>query len=98
VQVTLSSLNRHAVATRADVGTPKATALANHFHQIFPEVKVDACVAMYTRENEENVLGGFPCPDLVLDAIDNLDTKVLALSQLAASDVELLDLSSCQSP
>ena len=30
-QVTLSTLNRHCLATRADVGTPKATCLAAHF-------------------------------------------------------------------
>lgn len=46
-QVTLSSLNRHAVATRADVGTPKALALARHFLEIAPETPVDARVAMY---------------------------------------------------
>ncbi len=39
-QVSLSSLNRHAVATRADVGTPKATCLAQHFRQIVPEAQV----------------------------------------------------------
>ncbi len=37
-QVTLSSLNRHAVATRADVGIPKATCLQRHFQDILPEV------------------------------------------------------------
>lgn len=37
-QVTLSSLNRHAVAVRADVGIPKATCLEQHFKQILPEV------------------------------------------------------------
>ena len=41
-QVTLSSLNRHAVATRADVGLPKATVLARHFDAIFPEASVEA--------------------------------------------------------
>ena len=30
-QLTLSSLNRHCLATRADVGTPKAACLARHF-------------------------------------------------------------------
>jgi hypothetical protein len=39
-QVTLSSLNRHALATRADVGIPKATCLQRHFQQIMPEVNV----------------------------------------------------------
>ncbi len=37
-QVTLSSLNRHCLATRADVGTPKATCLAQHFKTILSEV------------------------------------------------------------
>ena len=45
--VTLSSLNRHALATRADVGTPKATCLARHFAAIFPEVQVEARVSMF---------------------------------------------------
>jgi tRNA A37 threonylcarbamoyladenosine dehydratase len=41
-QVTLSSLNRHAVATRQDVGIPKATCLQRHFQQIMPEVRHQA--------------------------------------------------------
>lgn len=40
VQVTLSSLNRHALATRADVGLPKATVLERHFREILPEARV----------------------------------------------------------
>ena len=40
VQVSLSSLNRHAVATRADVGLPKATVLERHFATILPEVNL----------------------------------------------------------
>lgn len=49
-QVTLSSLNRHAVATRADVGMPKATCLARHFAEMVPEAEVEAVVEMYTAE------------------------------------------------
>ncbi|MEW5301438.1 MAG: hypothetical protein WDW36_004298 [Sanguina aurantia] len=73
-QVTLSSLNRHALATRADVGTSKAACLASHFRDIMPEARVEACVKMYTAEAEEELLSGEP--DWVLDAIDNIDTKV----------------------
>lgn len=36
--VSLSSLNRHAVATREDVGIPKTTCLVKHFKRIMPEV------------------------------------------------------------
>ncbi|KAK9837825.1 hypothetical protein WJX74_005880 [Apatococcus lobatus] len=76
-QVSLSSLNRHAVATREDVGTPKALCLEKHFKRILPETEVDSRVAMYTSENEDQLLGGQP--SFVLDAIDNIDTKVALL-------------------
>ncbi|KAJ1910219.1 hypothetical protein IWQ60_010772 [Tieghemiomyces parasiticus] len=46
-QVTLSSLNRHAVATLADVGTPKVRALKTHLRQITPQVHIDARVALF---------------------------------------------------
>ena len=41
---------------------------------ILPEAAVEAVVEMYTAEREEELLGG--SPDFVLDAIDNIDTKV----------------------
>src|SRR6185369_5396548 len=40
-QVTLSSLNRHAVATHEDVGTPKVVALQKNFQHIAPWAKVE---------------------------------------------------------
>lgn len=43
--VTLSTLNRHAVATREDVGTPKATSLKKHLKNILPEVSGGVCTA-----------------------------------------------------
>ena len=40
LQVSLSSLNRHAVATRADVGLPKATVLKVHLVSILNRVTI----------------------------------------------------------
>ncbi|RAL53022.1 hypothetical protein DM860_016257 [Cuscuta australis] len=77
-QVTVSSLNRHAVATREDVGTPKAFCLEKHFQSIFPECRVDAKVLLYDSSSEEEILSGNP--DFVLDCIDNIDTKVSLLA------------------
>eukprot|EP00887_Chlorella_sp_A99_P001035 scaffold14.g1035.t1 len=54
--VSLSSLNRHCLATREDVGTPKATCLARHFADILPEAAVEALVEMYTEEAEVALL------------------------------------------
>lgn len=73
-QVTLSSLNRHCLATRRDVGLSKSEVLARHFREIMPEAQVEDMRCMYTPESEEDVLSG-PV-DFVLDAIDNIDTKV----------------------
>ena len=83
--MSLSSLNRHAVATRADVGRPKATVLAEHLLSIVPEARVDGVVAMYTSEASEQLLGGSRKPDFLIDAIDNVDTKVRPCRSTSAS-------------
>lgn len=76
--VSLSSLNRHAVATRDDVGAPKATVLLSHFKKIVPEADIEACNEMFTAETEDALLCG--TPDFVIDAIDNIATKVALLA------------------
>ena len=79
-RVSLSSLNRHAVATRKDVGTTKVDALKAHCKAIFPEASVHAMDVMYTVESSDDVLAPWgddgKAPDMVVDAIDNVDTKV----------------------
>ncbi|CAM8981335.1 unnamed protein product [Rhodiola kirilowii] len=57
-QVSLSSLNRHAVATRDDVGIPKAVCLKKHFELIFPEVQIEAKVMLYDVTTEDEILSG----------------------------------------
>ncbi|KAI8063532.1 hypothetical protein BC940DRAFT_341541 [Gongronella butleri] len=73
-QVTLSSLNRHAVATLDDVGTPKVAAMRKHFTQIVPGCEIDARIELFTADTAESLLGGNP--DYIVDAIDNIQTKV----------------------
>ncbi|XP_052478977.1 tRNA threonylcarbamoyladenosine dehydratase 2 isoform X1 [Gossypium raimondii] len=87
-QVSLSSLNRHAVATRADVGIPKAECLKKHFSSIFPECQVDAKVLLYDVSSEEEILSGNP--DFVLDCIDNIDTKVALLAACVRRGLKVL--------
>ncbi|MEW5309298.1 MAG: hypothetical protein WDW38_001193 [Sanguina aurantia] len=86
-QVTLSSLNRHALATPAltawlswvesfpkRASRSQAQLPSAHDTWAAPRARVEACVKMYTAEAEEELLSGEP--DWVLDAIDNIDTKV----------------------
>ncbi|KAM7523871.1 hypothetical protein LguiA_013773 [Lonicera macranthoides] len=87
-QVSLSSLNRHAVATREDVGTPKAQCLKKHFSSIFPESHIDAKVILYDASSEAEILSGNP--DFVLDCIDNIDTKVALLAACVRRGLKVL--------
>ncbi|KAF7728889.1 hypothetical protein EC973_005284 [Apophysomyces ossiformis] len=73
-QVTLSSLNRHAVATLDDVGTPKVTAIQKHFKQIVPSCEIDGRIELFNADTAADLLSGDP--DYIVDAIDNIDTKL----------------------
>lgn len=82
-QVTLSSLNRHAVATLADVGTSKVHCLQRRLMAIAPWVKYDLRQAKFFGDVAADMLGpwkeGGRKPDFVIDAIDNIETKVALL-------------------
>ncbi|KAF7549092.1 hypothetical protein G7Z17_g6626 [Cylindrodendrum hubeiense] len=80
-QVTLSSLNRHAVATLADVGTSKVQCLRRRLIAIAPWVKFDLQQEKLDGDVAERLLGPWDdedgqAPDYIIDAIDNIDTKV----------------------
>ncbi len=80
-QVTLSSLNRHACATLADVGIPKAVCCQRFCQAICPDPTyclVEAMVAMYTTETASDLLDGISW-DYVVDAIDDVPTKAALL-------------------
>jgi tRNA threonylcarbamoyladenosine dehydratase len=87
-QVTLSSLNRHALATGADVGSPKVQVVRKRLEAIVPWVRVDARNELLKTESADRLLGDWNYElrsgeededrkvDWVVDAIDNIDTKV----------------------
>ncbi|KAJ7649134.1 ubiquitin-protein ligase molybdopterin-converting factor [Mycena polygramma] len=71
--VTLSSLNRHATATLTDVGTPKVKCIERTLKQIARWVEVDSRIDIWRKEDGGHLLDG---ADWVVDAIDNIQTKV----------------------
>ena len=76
-QVSLSSLNRHACATLADVGRPKVLCCADYFAKIAPWIEVEPIVDVFKAETAQELLSGDPT--WIVDAIDNIDAKVLLL-------------------
>ncbi|OJJ48342.1 hypothetical protein ASPZODRAFT_130332 [Penicilliopsis zonata CBS 506.65] len=83
-QVTLSSLNRHAVATLADVGTPKVHCIRKRMEQIAPWVRFDCRNQLFGKAVADEQLSPWSLaegepgrkPDYVLDCIDNIGSKV----------------------
>ncbi|KAG5652650.1 hypothetical protein H0H81_004206 [Sphagnurus paluster] len=71
--VTLSSLNRHATACLTDVGTPKVKCIERTLKNISRWVEVDARIDIWRKEEGGDLLEG---ADWVIDAIDNITTKV----------------------
>lgn len=71
--VTLSSLNRHATAGLSDVGTSKVICIEKALRQISKCVEVDSRIEIWRKEDGGALLQG---ADWVIDAIDNVSTKV----------------------
>ncbi|KAF7367148.1 Ubiquitin-protein ligase molybdopterin-converting factor [Mycena sanguinolenta] len=75
--VTLSSLNRHATASLADVGTPKVRCVARALKQMARWVEIEEKTEVWRGESDGGtgaaLLEG---ADWVIDAIDNIQTKV----------------------
>lgn len=72
--VTVSSLNRSAFAYRKDVGRPKACILQEYLPQLNPLIELETVQDFFSKKNEAEMLKG--SPDLVIDCIDDIDTKV----------------------
>jgi tRNA A37 threonylcarbamoyladenosine dehydratase len=80
-QVTLSSLNRHAVATLTDVGTPKVSCVRKRLEAVAPWVQWECFNEVWRHDQGKRLLSGWAgektsTPDYVVDAIDNIDSKV----------------------
>jgi tRNA A37 threonylcarbamoyladenosine dehydratase len=90
--VTLSSLNRHAAAGLADVGTPKVKCLETALRKFSRWIEIDPRIELWKKEDGGALLEGVDwvvgmcycciappsCSwlDPTIDAIDNIGTKV----------------------
>lgn len=83
-QVSLSSLNRHALATLTDVGTPKVHCIRRRLEQIAPWVVFDCRNELFAKSAADDLLSPWSLtsdrhgqkPDYVIDCIDNITSKV----------------------
>ena len=87
-QVTLSSLNRHAVASMDDVGISKAEAMRRKLLKIVPWCQIEAITEMFKNETADALLAGDP--DFVLDCIDDVSTKAELIAYCVKKDIKVL--------
>lgn len=89
-QVSLSSLNRHSCAQLSDVGTPKVECLKQHLLKIAPWCQIEAINELWDKENAERLLFDAGEPTMVVDCIDNIDTKVDLLEFAYKRKIEVI--------
>ena len=69
-----SNLNRQILSTSAGLGMPKAIAAADRIKAIDPDVEAEAVCEYLTKENAASLMAGV---DLVIDALDNIDSRLI---------------------
>lgn len=91
-QVTLSSLNRHALATLSDVGTPKVHCIRRHLEKVTPWTHFECLNALFSAQSAPTQLAPLngQAPDFVIDAIDNIDSKVALLHYCYTNSIPVI--------
>ncbi|CAD8160095.1 unnamed protein product [Paramecium octaurelia] len=88
-RVTLSSLNRHAIATRKDVGKSKVEIFSDFIAQLNPTIKLTTVESYITPENVASFfLEGKP--DYVIDCIDNIDAKIALITHCVQNQIKII--------
>ncbi|KAH9822173.1 hypothetical protein DFH28DRAFT_1078497 [Melampsora americana] len=93
--VSLSSLNRHAVATREDVGKFKVKVCEEYFKKISPWVQIEIEIREFNSKNAKELLmneaeEGGDRVDWVLDCIDNITTKLDLLTFCKSNQIKVI--------
>jgi len=92
-QVSLSSLNRHACATLADVGRSKVAVCQEKFAGIAPWALIEPYNELFRAPEGKRLLASPRKPDFIIDAIDNIDTKVDLLAYAYNNNIRIITAS-----
>ena len=87
-QVTVSSLNRHAVASMEDVGISKVESMKRKLLKIVPWCNIEAISEMFRGCDASKLLNGQP--DFVIDAIDDVNTKAELIAYCVHNKINVL--------
>lgn len=88
--VCLTNVNRQLQAFPNTVGQSKAALLAARVQAIHPESRVTPIQAFYDEHTSDALLN--PVPDIVVDAIDNVTSKVLLLETCVRRGIPVISI------
>ena len=69
-----SNLNRQILSSSGNIGYSKAAAAKERVHSIDPDIEVEAVCEFFTEENAATLMADV---DLVIDALDNVESRLL---------------------
>ena len=86
--VTISSLNRHSVAVRKDVGKPKVEVMRDHILEFNPSVNITTQQVLVSKENLPLLIDS-SC-DFVVDCIDDYSSKADLLEYCIRNNIKVI--------
>jgi tRNA A37 threonylcarbamoyladenosine dehydratase len=87
-RITLSSLNRHAFATREDVGIAKVACCQKFVKKVLPHIQIEFVETFLDAKNMEKLLEGNPT--YVIDCIDNIEAKVDLVAHCVKNKIKII--------
>lgn len=86
--VSVTNINRQLVALASTVGRPKTEVMAERLRDINPDIVIHERFAMYLPETREEFFT--PPPDLIVDAIDTVSSKLDLIVTAKERGIEIL--------
>ena len=87
-RVATSNINRQIIALSSTVGMPKVEVMKKRILEINPSCKVNSIFEKFTSQNANKILDGKI--DFVIDAIDNLENKVLLVKESKLRNLNII--------
>ncbi|HHV42822.1 MAG TPA: tRNA threonylcarbamoyladenosine dehydratase [Clostridiaceae bacterium] len=84
-----TNLNRQLYALRSSVGKNKTELARDRILDINPNARISIHSAFVNDDEIEEVLAQLPNPDLILDAIDSIRTKVALITKAVRQDIPI---------
>lgn len=86
--VSESNLNRQFLHWTSDIGRSKAESAREKLMRFNPETQVSACFERFSEENQEMIIKG---ADVVVDCVDNIETRLMVNRACLRQNIPLVE-------